>query len=320
MGDPENVVLPAGTLLIADLHLDAADPTAGQGFGRFLAAAAGRPALVILGDLFDAWVGPAHGRLSGAAAVVQALRRLTDEGTVLYVVPGNRDFLLDRWFERETGARLAPEGLLCAAGPAARLLCVHGDELCTRDLAYQRLKRVVRSGAVRWLAPRLPGSLALGVARRLRRASTQAVARKPAETKLQQTSEVLRLSRKAGAQTLICGHAHVFRDERLEHGIRWVVLDAWGRPRRGRTPRGGRALLSRLQQAPARVLQAPFRGPLTAGSRGEGAPGRAPGGPWRRGAPAGRPMGGRWAADGRPMGGAMGEAGGPCAGPWGRRA
>jgi UDP-2,3-diacylglucosamine hydrolase len=261
VGDPENVVLPAGTLLIADLHLDAADPTAGQGFGRFLAAAAGRPALVILGDLFDAWVGPAHGRLSGAAAVVQALRRLTDEGTALYVVPGNRDFLLDRRFEHETGARLAPEGLLCAAGPAMRLLCVHGDELCTRDLAYQRLKRVVRSGAVRWLAPRLPGSLALGVARRLRRASTQAVARKPAETKLQQTSEVLRLSRKAGAQTLICGHAHVFRDERLEEGIRWVVLDAWGGERDVAELLGGAELRFHASRGPLPGFSRPPPGP-----------------------------------------------------------
>jgi hypothetical protein len=32
----------------------------------------------------------------------------------------------------------------------------------------------------------------------------------------------------AGADVLVVGHAHAFRDERLPGGLRWLVIDGWG--------------------------------------------------------------------------------------------
>lgn len=220
--------LPVGGLAIADLHLDAAANDVDASFANFLHAAEGRPELWILGDLFDAWVGPAHARLAGARRTIEALRRLRDGGTRLRLVPGNRDFLLDAAFTEASGVELCPAGILARDPKGQATLFVHGDELCTLDRGYQRLKRVVRSRLVRGLAPRLPDALGLWAARRLRSASRAAVAAKPAEHKQQQASEVAALARASGADSLICGHAHRFVDRRLEQGPRWIVLDAFG--------------------------------------------------------------------------------------------
>ncbi|HUR26598.1 MAG TPA: UDP-2,3-diacylglucosamine diphosphatase [Planctomycetota bacterium] len=224
--------LSSGALVISDLHLEAtAVSEASARFERFLDAVRARSQLWILGDLFDAWVGPAHARLPGAALVVEALQRANDAGLELALVPGNRDFLLDDAFTRVTGVKLYADGILAKLPDGSRALLIHGDELCTLDRGYQRLKSVVRSRPARWLAPRLPDALALGVARRLRKASTSAVQAKPAETKRQQAAEVRALAAAANADCVVCGHAHEFRDELLDGGPRWIVLDAFGGPR-----------------------------------------------------------------------------------------
>ncbi|HVS18546.1 MAG TPA: UDP-2,3-diacylglucosamine diphosphatase, partial [Planctomycetota bacterium] len=93
-------VLEPGTCIVGDLHLDvswgAAPPA---DFLAWLANLRGVPRLVVLGDLFDAWIGPRHLELPAAAAAVEGLRALTDAGTRVDLLLGNRDFLLDGHFE-----------------------------------------------------------------------------------------------------------------------------------------------------------------------------------------------------------------------------
>ncbi len=226
------VELPTGTLVIGDLHLDVS-PAGGrhERFAAWTASLGNVPRLVVLGDLFDAWVGPAHARLEPARAVCAALASLVRRGCELDVVHGNRDFLLDRAFERDTGARVRPDGMIGRLPGGARALLVHGDELCTLDRAYQRMKRVLRSAPMRWSAPRLPDAAALWVARRLRATSVRAVAEKPPAQKEQQPAAVRELALRHAASLLVCGHAHRFRDEALPGGPRWVVVGAFGHGR-----------------------------------------------------------------------------------------
>ena len=225
------VELAPGTLCIGDLHLDVS-PAGGDHapFVRWLAGLRDVPRLVILGDLFDAWIGPAQRRIEPARRACEALAALRARGAAIDVVPGNRDFLLDADFERASGATLRTRGLVGLAS-GRRLLLVHGDELCTLDLAYQRLKRVLRSPPVLWLAPRVPTPAALWVARRLRGASVRALATKPPAEKEQQRSAAEALLALHGCEELVCGHAHRFRDEPLPGGGRWRVLDAFGHGR-----------------------------------------------------------------------------------------
>lgn len=219
-------------LFIADLHLDLMSPGGCDDFVAWLATLSDLADLVILGDLFDVWVGPAQARLPGAVLVLDALRALHERGTRVHVVPGNRDFLLDRSFQDRTGAALYPEGFVAQwrtrDGDRRRCLSIHGDTLCTLDRGYQRLRRVLRSRPLLWLAPHLPLALGAHIGRRLRRASVQAVEAKLPEEKAMQVPAVCAAALAARADSLICGHAHSAKDVRLPDGPRWIVLDAFG--------------------------------------------------------------------------------------------
>lgn len=224
----DEVELPAGTLVIADLHLELESEASYAPFLDFLGRVSGAPRLVVLGDLFEFWLGAAQGRSPGGRAVLGALRSTVSAGTALDVVPGNRDFLLDRRFEEATGGVVRRAGLVGRAGGGTRVLFVHGDELSTLDRSYQRLRRVLRAGSVRWLAGHLPTALTDAVARRLRRTSRRAVLAKPAETMALQPAACRALAREHRAATVVCGHAHRFRDEVVDESTRWLVLDAFG--------------------------------------------------------------------------------------------
>jgi len=222
------VELAASSLAIADLHLDPAASEHCAGFIAFAERIHGVPALLILGDFYDAWVGRGHASLPGAAATIAALAGLTASGTAVHMLHGNRDFLLDASFERLTGARVHPRGMDTRLPDGSRCLWIHGDELCTRDHAYQRLRRVVRSAPVRGISRALPLSVSRAVARRLRRASVQAIAGKAPEEKSIQLDAAARWSAELGIPRLVCGHAHDYRVEELDGGGRLTVLDAFG--------------------------------------------------------------------------------------------
>jgi len=218
------------TAAVGDLHLDPAGDERSWQFGAWLERLAGDEHLIVLGDLFEVWVGPAQARLAGAAEVLDALSRATRRGVLVDVVPGNRDFLLGRDFAARTGAGVRPAGLVGtrARGDVRRFLFLHGDELCTRDRAYQRMKRVLRSAPVRGLSRLLPLPAARWAAGRLRGASVRAVGRKSSDVKALQPDACRRAARGVGADAVVCGHAHESRDERMEGGLRWIVVDAWG--------------------------------------------------------------------------------------------
>lgn len=222
------VALEAGTLVIGDLHLDLDEPAAVAAFERWLDEVAGAPRLIVLGDLFEYWLGRAHLETRGARGVLGALQRFTRDGAALDVIPGNRDFLLDARFERASGARVRPAGMIGRTGAGQRIAFLHGDELCTLDRRYQRLRSVLRSRPLRGFAAALPRPLLTLVARRLRRASRRAVAAKPRAETAQQPQACRDWARALAADVLVCGHAHRFRDERLPGGPRWLVVDAFG--------------------------------------------------------------------------------------------
>lgn len=137
------------TLFISDLHLSAERPRTIQLFLDFLAEEAQRAeALYILGDLFEAWLGDDL-VLPEYPPVLAALKALNDSGVAVYVMRGNRDFLLDGEFERVSGCQLIDEPQVIDLYGTPTLL-MHGDLLCTDDHAYQKMRRQLRDP--HWIA------------------------------------------------------------------------------------------------------------------------------------------------------------------------
>jgi UDP-2,3-diacylglucosamine hydrolase len=194
-------------LVVSDLHLDAARPAIARQFTAFLAGEArGAHALYVLGDLFEVWLGDddpdPHKR-----AVIAALRGLSDAGVALYLMHGNRDFLLGERFCRETGGSLLVDPTVVEIA-GWRALLTHGDALCTDDAPYQRLRSLVRDPG--WQAQ----FLALSVAQRAALA-VEARAGSKAHTASQQpmlmdvnAAAVAAVFRDAGVDTLVHGHTH----------------------------------------------------------------------------------------------------------------
>ncbi len=218
-----------GSLFISDLHLTAERPGANARFFRFLIETApAAEALYILGDFFEAWVGddaltdPFH------AQVVAALQRLVSHGVRLYVMHGNRDFLLAEDFCRASGATLLTEPHVVNLFDRPTLL-LHGDVLCTDDLDYQQFRRLVRDPAwqASFLARPLPERVAL--ARELRARSEQVKGNKRPEITDANPDAVLNAFRQYGVQRMIHGHTHRPAHHRLmvddRSCERWVLPD-----------------------------------------------------------------------------------------------
>jgi UDP-2,3-diacylglucosamine hydrolase len=196
------------TLFLSDLHLSPARPALVAAFHAFCTGPARRAAGVyLLGDLFDDWIGDDQLREPLPAEVAGALKSVTDAGVAVGVVTGNRDFLLGDEFARATGVTLLSAPLVVnVAGTPTVLL--HGDELCTADIGYQRLRRYTYD--TRWqrryLA--LPYALRPGIANWLRRRSQTAASGKPEDIMDVEDTAVAAAFRDADVVRMIHGHTH----------------------------------------------------------------------------------------------------------------
>ncbi len=195
------------SLLASDLHLDSQAPWAIDAFIHFLEGPArGAQALYLLGDLFEVWVGddddnPDHARANAAIAALAAA------GVPVYVIHGNRDFLLGADYEAHTGVKLLPDPVMVDLHGVPTLLS-HGDLFCTDDPDYQALRDIVRRPhwQQRFLA------LPLAVRRELAsaaRAGSRVHTQRTIPTIMDVNPDaVLRALRATGARRLIHGHTH----------------------------------------------------------------------------------------------------------------
>lgn len=195
------------TLFASDLHLDSEAPWAIDAFLAFLAGPArAADALYLLGDLFEVWVGDDDDSPDNARTCA-GLKALNDSGVAVYVIHGNRDFLLGEGFARRAGVKLLPDPVLVELYGVPTLLS-HGDVFCTGDPAYQQLRSIVRRPGFqrRFL------SLPLGSRRQLAsaaRAGSKAHTQRTVPVIMDVDPDaVLRAFRATGARRLIHGHTH----------------------------------------------------------------------------------------------------------------
>ncbi|GAA3526798.1 UDP-2,3-diacylglucosamine diphosphatase [Zobellella aerophila] len=217
------------TLFIADLHLSTGRPDITAAFLRFMAEEAPRAdALYILGDLFEFWIGddepnPLH------ACVAEACRACVGQGTPVYFVHGNRDFLLGRDFAGRAGLTLLPEHTVVELY-GKPVLIMHGDTLCTDDRDYQRFRRITHWPWLQWLFRRLPLSWRIKVADGMRNKSQNANQAKSMMLMDVSQLEVERQMAQHKVELLIHGHTHRPDIHQLtldDRAARRIVLGDW---------------------------------------------------------------------------------------------
>ncbi|WP_462158629.1 UDP-2,3-diacylglucosamine diphosphatase [Pseudoalteromonas sp. GB56] len=214
------------TLFISDLHLSATQPEITAEFFEFLDTQLSEEvdALYILGDFFEVWVGDdANDPLSDDIAA--RLKSISGCGIKVYFIHGNRDFLVGKKYAEQAGMTLLPEQTVIDLYGTPTLL-LHGDEMCTQDVEYQKFRKKSRG----WWWPRLMLSMPLWyrrrVARKARIKSKMSQQKKRAEILDVEPSSVDKTFAVHKVRLMIHGHTH--RPAIHCHGANTrIVLGDW---------------------------------------------------------------------------------------------
>ena len=212
------------TLIISDLHLTHVEGDKVKFFNKFCNAQASKvDQLFILGDLFNTWLGD-DVSISSYKEIISTLKKLTEE-TKVFVMVGNRDFLLSHKFEVETGCKLIKEPHVLEHN-TKKFLLIHGDSLCTDDINYQKLKKVLRNPIVKFVFLLLPKSTRLKLTGQLRKKSIEAQSYKSEAIMDVNQLAADKLMTKYPGYDLIHGHTHR-QNTHIKDGYTRYVLGDW---------------------------------------------------------------------------------------------
>jgi UDP-2,3-diacylglucosamine hydrolase len=218
------------TYFISDLHLCETRPGITNSFLSLLSDLDPQEtdALYILGDLFEFWVGDDYNTPFNNQ-IKSALKQVVDSGIATYFVKGNRDFLVGKRFEKQTGVTLlGDETVIDLYGQPTVIL--HGDTLCTDDVKYQEFRQKVNQPWLQWVFNRLPLSLRLKIVSKVKGQARNDKQEKQLDIMDVNAEAVLQVFKKHNVHHMIHGHTHrpnvhKIEDDRLHLERR--VLGDW---------------------------------------------------------------------------------------------
>jgi UDP-2,3-diacylglucosamine hydrolase len=224
---PENALVQ----VLADTHLHASDSATFMAWQNCLQSSVA-DAIILLGDIFEVWVGDDWGLQDPFALQCAAVLRQTSAKRPLYFIHGNRDFLLGSAFAQHCGVQILADPCVLAIG-AKRTLLSHGDAWVTADAPYQAFRQLARSSAWQreFLARPLAERVALGAAMRAQSQAAQA-----GRSHYDDIDFALALDamRQADTPTLLHGHTHRPSCDALDaQHQRWVLSDWDAQQKRG---------------------------------------------------------------------------------------
>ena len=217
------------SVFISDLHLAPETPQIAQMLLQVLGSEA-RDAdeLYILGDFLEAWLGD-DAMPPALEPLLAQLKTLSDHGCRIYLMHGNRDFLLGQAFAQACGATLLPEAQVIELQGQPTLL-MHGDQLCTDDVSYQAFRQQVRNPQWQqhFLGLTIPQRLEM--AKQARAASKEQTSNKAEAIMDVNAATVADTMRQYGVTRLIHGHTHrpaIHQFELDNQPVTRIVLGDW---------------------------------------------------------------------------------------------
>jgi|TARA_B100001287_G_scaffold71065_1_gene58684 UDP-2,3-diacylglucosamine hydrolase len=211
---------------ISDLHLEPIENSRLKTFYNLLSRANDDfDALYIIGDLFEYWIGDDDEHPVNRN-IIQNIKKSTDNGLGIFLMHGNRDFLLGSKFEEMTGAKIIDD-MTIIEDEFCKIMVSHGDVFCTDDIEYQKLKKTLRSDE--WIKSFLSKTIEERIifANQLRSQSAESSSNKAEsimDVNLDYVDEVIE---KNNLDILIHGHTHRPAIHKLDSGASRAVLGSW---------------------------------------------------------------------------------------------
>lgn len=221
---------PDFVLFVSDLHLCASRPHITADFLNFLKTTVSQAhSLYILGDLFEYWAGDDDMDDPHTQSIIIALRTLAESGVNIFLMHGNRDFLIGEAFCQAARVSLLQDPTVVSLYEK-KVLLSHGDALCTDDVVYQKFRLQVRDAG--WKAAFLKQPLAA------RKQQIEHIRQRSELDKMQKSAEIMDINQLALArylksfdwpEVIIHGHTHRPNEHHLilegHHITRWVLGD-----------------------------------------------------------------------------------------------
>lgn len=217
------------TLFISDLHLSPLRPDITDCFLDFMTTeAVHAEKLYVLGDLFEFWIGDDDDSPFNIL-IKDAFKALTQQGVECYFTQGNRDFLLNKRFCKETGVQLLDDHTVINIDGES-VLVMHGDTLCIDDIKYQEFRAKVHQPWLQWVFNRIPLFIRQRIVKNVQDKIKAKKQHKTLTIMDVTQSEVEKVMSEKGVKRLIHGHTHrpdvhsfINNDEKM---IR-IVLGDW---------------------------------------------------------------------------------------------
>lgn len=193
-------------IFLSDLHLHDSRPHITEIFLGFLKSEhiQADTELFILGDLFEFWAGDDAGAYGH---VLDALAEASSRVNSIYFMPGNRDFLVGKVFEQQSGCQLLTDPTVISIGGESVLL-MHGDTLCTDDIQYQEFRLEVRSSTWQRRVLSMPLAERIKYFQSLRETSQKSVQETPDEIMDVNERSVEAVMKQYDCRLMIHGHTH----------------------------------------------------------------------------------------------------------------
>ncbi|MDY0211505.1 MAG: UDP-2,3-diacylglucosamine diphosphatase [Desulfuromonadaceae bacterium] len=218
-------------IFIADAHLKHAADKHYIQLLEFLKQNRGKiRTLILLGDIFEFWVGYRHCVYSAYVPLLQQLSLLQQGGTRIIMVEGNHDFNVGPYFSETLRAKIIPTGDVVILGET-KVWLEHGD-LINPNKTYRWLRKLFRSRGARILSRIIHPDLLWSIAEHLGNWSKQQ--RTSMSTNLGDGCSLSAIPQEhllslaathstSGCDALVCGHFHRSWHKKTSHTEALVV-------------------------------------------------------------------------------------------------
>lgn len=221
-------------VFVGDVHLERDDAALSDFVGFLKAVGQHASRVVLIGDLFNIWVGRPELEAPHQSAVLSSLRRLRARGTVVRYLEGNRDYRIADGYAGDAFDDSTDGGIEERHGGVS-LFATHGDLVNPRDRQYRAWRAFSRAtpvwAAFQLLPRRRRVRIAEGLERRFRSTNIDFKSTIPEDDI--RAFAAPRFA--AGHDAVVLGHFHVERriDVETPGGRRTVyILPEWKGSRR----------------------------------------------------------------------------------------